>query len=1229
MPNDTHYFELNFKYSHTDSNKANCDTTLAIKKDSTDTTIALDGGTSLKCKVQVVYTTFNRKVYAPNEIVADVCFSSDEIKGHLDIFFRSKVELVRISNSSTLSTEETFTGFYVYNALPLKVPGTDIYIRFHIFSLDHQLTIKKYSRTYLAKKLGADILAGISATQGTTLDINKVTPLSDNNTSLKTLKFPLSDNGKNLVVVSDLDRLKFNSTEPLQPYLVQYNESFYDFMVRTANRCGEFFFWDDGALRLGRSCKIVETLTVDSSDKSKNDADCTVYYNNTNTNTEYATDYYTLDDLSRDKDLLSTVTKADDLKSNVDTDGDYLCFGNDKTSIAPDPANTTSYYYNNEVNHDVYRTRLYKDRFNSLYNVTVNNAAKYMTSFVSLLLNETNLYDFLKKFILTKVLSTTAAKAQLDNANKIGNKSSLELNYRNDSERKLIVNQKDRKGNNKTDKDGNIKTDIVYANLYSNADIQGHLTNKYFYSVIRQNEESLSRQLITFSTPNPKALRLGQSISYNSTNYTIIQIKMKLGTNDSKFSKIDAAAEAEFKDMGSSMEVVAIPEAASSSSSSSSSSDVTSCKANVSTVYPPLHPAGHVRRSEPQVAFVSDFLDPQKRGRVRIKYPWQSAFDTDASPWIRVLTPSATPDSGCIFALSKGDEVLVDYESHNIERPYVAGTLYNKNNHTPFTRGDMALISKNGHGIAFNNPIDVTKFVAGISPTWAFVNQFLALNTSKLENSLKLTGGTTISDAYGFYKIAMSTDQRRIDISSPFGKVNIDAFQGINISAPNGDINIKGQNINIEAGNSIKVTSGTNITKKRDWVKTNEGGWGALKNVLNSVGGAVLDFVSPIAQPVDLDLLRKILQVFLRPIDGTLEIKSNQYLLLEAGNGEAVVQRDRYQAGHAPDTSKYNKARTFMNKVVESNADLVALEAVINKISVCVDEVIRGISTLQKDVKAKKTAFEKARKDALSARKIENACIQSNAIIGVSGGGAVDYGDGTHDGDFHFTATALATDKTALETKASELSTAAYDFLVCNNRSGELINKTNTLVVNDSDSRTTYYDKLSAVIGTNFNTISGLLDDAAHFDSCNLSRADIKALRKKIKHKWFNLCYSAIHAANNKFKIGAGHTDYNNWDDYVKFLTYDDNTGELSFADKAVRWAAPLANLGLQYSDAIVDVFCDRNHWEAGKTGQILFSDRPQQSIYFDLSGETRTYINEWTHFPLSFAKLKAMLSDL
>lgn len=1213
MSNDTHYFSIKFTYNYEKpvvKNGKNTTETTETTVEITKTRQAPEDfyskkGEKISAKAQLVYTTFNRKVYQPNEIVADVCFdkeNSSTILGNLSVFFDSQVSLV-------CDDTDTYEGFYVYNVLPLQVPNTDLYIRFHIFSLDHQLTLQKYSRTYVAKRLGTDILAGISEDSGSVLDINKLS--AEKAKDAKQLKFPVT------VAKTNLDHLIYGSCEYIQPYLVQYNESFYDFMVRTANRCGEFFFWDQGVLRLGRSCTDGASLTT---------SNCTVYYKNTNTNVNYSTNYYALDDINRKEDLVSGISHCSDIKKKdaatfkksdgttetLTVDGDtfqYLSFGNDENKLNPD-SSSSKYFYNNEVNQDVYRTRLYKDRFESLYDVTVDNAAKYMTSFVSLLLNETNLFDFLRKFTLTKVLSTTVAKAQLDHANSKGYDLNMDVTRGNADDLRKKIDGKD----------------IVYANLFTSADPTGHLTNDGFYSGIRQKEELLSGQLITFVTTTPQKLWLGDSFTYNNTKYTIIQIKMKLGTNESKFTKIDAAVEEEFKDLESCMEVVAIP-------------------ADGKTVYPPLHPAGHVRHSEPQVAFVSAFLDPQKRGRVRIKYPWQSAYDKEASPWIRVLTPSATPDGGCFFALAVGDEVLVNYESNNVERPYVAGTLYNKNNHAPFKRGDMALISKNGHGISFNDPIDFSKFIAGISPAYAAVNQFLAINTADWQNSLKLTGGTTISDAYGFYKIAMSTDQRRIDISSPLGKVNIDAFQGINILAPNGDINIKGQNINIEAGNSIKVTSGTNIAKKSYFGDLT--GDAFIQNLVNSFEGAILDFVSPLVQLVDIDLLRKMIQVFLRPIDGTMEIKSHQYLLLEAGPGEALPKKDCYRAGKADD--KYDKYRLPAKRQGEINTRDIALCSLIPMVSLYTDQAMDTVMTHYNALMTAREDFKTKRKKAIKSGAVEDNCVKSEDILQYiyNGGGALrnpvysGAGGGADDksGDLHEDTTDTAdthdTDFGDLGVAANAIVPLAQTFF--NALKGIQVainNATNPLAARANPANPTkeHWDKLNPAIRD--VTLKTFIDDYfnGHYD---ITKKQVDELRKKIKRYWFSQCITEINNAGATVTVGTAYTanalgNKDNWRDYVKGLTIPGTTAPslLEAVGSAAGSAALDATLR-QWSDAFLDTFYDWNHWQPGRPGRILFSDSPGQTYKFDInSGQVSSYFNDWSHVN-SFVKLKSMLNDL
>ena len=48
------------------------------------------------------------------------------------------------------------------------------------------------------------------------------------------------------------------------PFLVQYNESFYDFLTRIAVRCGEYLYYEDGTLKIGtdKTNTVVNESTV-------------------------------------------------------------------------------------------------------------------------------------------------------------------------------------------------------------------------------------------------------------------------------------------------------------------------------------------------------------------------------------------------------------------------------------------------------------------------------------------------------------------------------------------------------------------------------------------------------------------------------------------------------------------------------------------------------------------------------------------------------------------------------------------------------------------------------------------------------------------------------------------------------------------------------------------------------------------------------------------------------
>lgn len=107
-------------------------------------------------------------------------------------------------------------------------------------------------------------------------------------------------------------------------------------------------------------------------------------------------------------------------------------------------------------------------------------------------------------------------------------------------------------------------------------------------------------------------------------------------------------------------------------------------------------------RSEQQPAVVKDNNDPLGMGRVRVQFLWQ-AKRNEMTPWIRVVQPYTGGGKGFYFIPEIGEEVLVDFEGGNAERPFVIGAHYNgeaKSGYTPTTK---AIHTKSGTKILLND----------------------------------------------------------------------------------------------------------------------------------------------------------------------------------------------------------------------------------------------------------------------------------------------------------------------------------------------------------------------------------------------------------------------------------------------------------------------------------------------------------------------------------------------
>jgi len=84
------------------------------------------------------------------------------------------------------------------------------------------------------------------------------------------------------------------------------------------------------------------------------------------------------------------------------------------------------------------------------------------------------------------------------------------------------------------------------------------------------------------------------------------------------------------------------------------------------------------------VAVVTDIVDPDGQGRVRIKLPWSpdgegSAYET----WARLATMMAGNNRGSWFIPDRNDEVLIIFEAGDPRRAYVVGSLWNGHDAPP------------------------------------------------------------------------------------------------------------------------------------------------------------------------------------------------------------------------------------------------------------------------------------------------------------------------------------------------------------------------------------------------------------------------------------------------------------------------------------------------------------------------------------------------------------------
>jgi uncharacterized protein involved in type VI secretion and phage assembly len=188
------------------------------------------------------------------------------------------------------------------------------------------------------------------------------------------------------------------------------------------------------------------------------------------------------------------------------------------------------------------------------------------------------------------------------------------------------------------------------------------------------------------------------------------------------------------------------------------------------------------------IGLVTNIDDPEKQGRVRVKYP--ALGDRMEGTWARIATPGAGKDRGMMFLPEVGDEVVVAFEHGDTRRPVVLGALYNGKD-TPSAK----MLEGGPRGASW--VVHTTK-----DAEFQTEKQFMITAKEHMQMTIARGGGTG--------DLGVKTDDK-IEIKAGTtilldgtGEVTIKSAAGINVEAT-GQLKLKGATVDIDGTGGVTV----------------------------------------------------------------------------------------------------------------------------------------------------------------------------------------------------------------------------------------------------------------------------------------------------------------------------------------------------------------------------------------------------------------------------------------
>jgi uncharacterized protein involved in type VI secretion and phage assembly len=190
---------------------------------------------------------------------------------------------------------------------------------------------------------------------------------------------------------------------------------------------------------------------------------------------------------------------------------------------------------------------------------------------------------------------------------------------------------------------------------------------------------------------------------------------------------------------------------------------------------------------------VTNITDPDKSGRVKVKFP--SLSSADESAWARVVAPGAGQTRGIEFLPEVNDEVMVGFEQGDLRYPVVLGGVWSKKFLPPISETDSTVKMRTiqtrlGHKIELQDGDgDDTK---SVTITLADDKTKLTMAQDRVE----------VESASG-KPITMKSGDSKVEIDGS-GNITIKGKK-VTIDGGTGDVEIKGMNIKLTASSQMAL----------------------------------------------------------------------------------------------------------------------------------------------------------------------------------------------------------------------------------------------------------------------------------------------------------------------------------------------------------------------------------------------------------------------------------------